>query len=781
MKNKLCLLAFSCIFTSLSLNAALPSNFVASVIANADQSYSLKYKAGDKPPGPSSLACNTSDYLTNFDNLVGRPVGTPIDVRVDTFFSGTLQSTSDYSVVAVINGSGWSVTEDSPGQWHLHHAAATESDGAIKIRGTTSGGADVDCPTVGYSFENPEEPSTDTIAPNIPTGFQHVANVGSVDVSVDAPTDTVLIDDPTVHSHVDKIQFRFNGGTPVDVTAQPGLALPLQLDLIGGATGSVTQTGNSYEITDNGSTGWDGTSDQFVFLNAPLTGDGFAVLKVDNVTGGGSFGKAGPMLRLGTASGARFGTIFYQKNTKYQIKNRATTDGAVSTQANLAFSLPATFLIKLVGQNIETYISDDSGLTWEPAGNIVCGTGCNTANVGIAVTSQASGTPMTVTVSQWNLNNEPRLSYTYSTSSPVSVEARSFDEEGNASAWSGAYTATPAAAPPASAIKWHPGQYELSDNGANLQSRISYCTEARNNSGIQGVQFRYYWGELESTQGIYNFSPITQLLSACSDGTALPKKRVIIEIWWRNFGSSSAGNIVPEYVKTLGGTTNVYQTQASGGWAATIWRPNVADRAIALYQALGAAFDSHPYFEMVTTKETVAGALAPNVSDYSAAAVVTQFKRIMTAGRDAFPTTNFRVFANFLTNGTNAQMIELVQHAVLENICLGGPDTCSVYNQGSGVCTDTTLQSVVSGAIGGHDYRGEICLTYNAEVHDLEVNSISQLNTWSNTLRKSNYRSWMRYTWGSINNWTSVMLPFLNSNPSTVIGCPSSYPACDTD
>lgn len=766
--------------------ADLPSTFHYTLAASVDGSRSTKYPGGNKPPTSGTLSCDLNNWQANFPNLVGLIVGTPFSHDITTYFSGSGLGTATFTIVSVTGAAGWSISANQ----NLVNAGSSTGSGSFKVRGSTSGGEDVDCPTVGWLYEADPGTVTDTTAPTIPTGFEHVANVGNVVVSVDSPNDPIIDGDLATHSHVDKIQFRFNGGTPVDVDV-PGedLSLSLTKTQIGGGTGSVVQNGNGYTITDEG-TGFDGAGgDQFTFLHAPLTGDGYATITVDSLSGGNSFSKIGLHGRIDNIQGARYWGWYYQESgasDKYQLKHRQVTNGSTSIAVNKVTTLPATFHVRKTGDVYKVYLSTNSGLTWSEEGEVSC-VDCPTMQWGIALTSQGTGATATAVVSQWNLNNAPRLSYQHTTSSAVTVEARSFDNDGNISNWSGQYTATPIEEAPPSAIKWHPGHYLLADNGSSLSGKIGYCNEARNNSGLKGIQVRFMWYQLEGAQGDYTdgFDLIDQLLAACSDGDTLPKKRLMLEVWWRSFGSGGSSTLLPPYLVNLGGTNNLVQTDNSnGGWIGAVWRTHVADRAIALMQAYGARYDSHPYFEMIATKETAVGPdVDTNSGDYTSTAFLTQYKRILTAARAAFPSTNVRIFANYLTNGTNPQMIELIEHAKAEKICWGGPDMSST----KGTLNATQAQAAAEGTLSGtagHDYRDEMCIAYNVEQHNLggANQTMSLVNGWANDPRKANYRPWMRCTWAACEplTWSPDILPYLNANPNTITTCPSTF-TCNTN
>src|SRR5690606_8747646 len=105
------------------------------------------------------------------------------------------------------------------------------------------------------------------------------------------------------------------------------------------------------------------------------------------------------------------------------------------------------------------------------------------------------------------------------------------------------------------------------------------------------------WADLEPSRGKYDFSRIETYLKAVRKH----KKRLVIRVMDRRFNTTSKADIVPAYVRDLPGGGLV---RTSTGYAAALWKPEVMDRLIALYQAIGQRYDADPHFEGLFTEES---------------------------------------------------------------------------------------------------------------------------------------------------------------------------------
>lgn len=64
-------------------------------------------------------------------------------------------------------------------------------------------------------------------------------------------------------------------------------------------------------------------------------------------------------------------------------------------------------------------------------------------------------------------------------------------------------------------VKWHPGHYYATmGHGRNNPSYMrNVYAELEQTRALRGLQVRYAWAELESSEGVYNFAPIDAILN----------------------------------------------------------------------------------------------------------------------------------------------------------------------------------------------------------------------------------------------------------------------------
>jgi len=243
------------------------------------------------------------------------------------------------------------------------------------------------------------------------------------------------------------------------------------------------------------------------------------------------------------------------------------------------------------------------------------------------------------------------------------------------------------------AVKFHPGHYvhislSVARWDATYQAKaFAILDSIGGDDEVKGVQIMLYPWYLEGTQGDYSagFKIVQAILDKCASLTF--PKRLILCVYDRTFGTatgSTPGNVYPAYWITNG---YIKVAPAGSAWSGSLTSiplldtATVMDRLIAMSQAYGAKFDSHPLFEMWSPMgETTTGSAGLSVSG-----LITQYGRLMAATRVAWPTTLQRFMANFL--GTYDQMAALLATArSIGGIAVGGPDP-EAMNDGSAVPT----------------------------------------------------------------------------------------------
>ena len=139
--------------------------------------------------------------------------------------------------------------------------------------------------------------------------------------------------------------------------------------------------------------------------------------------------------------------------------------------------------------------------------------------------------------------------------------------------------------------KFHPGQYTVILMAHNDAQK--YMDDA-NRAGMRGIMKKYYWRDLEPTQGNYNFTAVQADLNwAQAYGMQL-----IIMIVDKTFKLERPN---PAYLDTL------TPRNRTGGYTIVRWNPTVVTRYKALVAAMGKKFDSNPNFEGIAQQETSLG------------------------------------------------------------------------------------------------------------------------------------------------------------------------------
>jgi hypothetical protein len=342
-----------------------------------------------------------------------------------------------------------------------------------------------------------------------------------------------------------------------------------------------------------------------------------------------------------------------------------------------------------------------------------------------------------------------------------------------------------AAAPASGTIKWHPGHYmSIRSRHRKPEIELPFIEALGNEDVIEGVLVSWLWRAVEKSKGVYDFSSIDQYLAKLK---GLPKpKRLIIRIEERGFSSPTVSS-VPDYLKT-DPIYNGGEVPMGNGVVARIWEPAVMDRLIALDAALAARYDGDPYVEGIGTSETAIGfnSTYPAPSSYTPAAVLTQFKRHVTAARSKWKRSQVFLSTNYL--GSDAQMEELIKHAKTNYTSVGGPD---VFTRSWVESGKRALQSdeIVRGERGsGTDYRGVMAIT--SEIQATEMGGYiatftpEELYDVSYNIMRANHILWDRNDWagGTAQQWDTGILPYIRKVGGKVYtACPTSFQGrCDT-
>ena len=216
-------------------------------------------------------------------------------------------------------------------------------------------------------------------------------------------------------------------------------------------------------------------------------------------------------------------------------------------------------------------------------------------------------------------------------------------------------------------FKWNPGHYaETQTYTAIPDSVVTGSTGISTLTAVKGVVQRYNWSSLEPTRGNYNFALINADLARLRPYG----KRLIPLIMDRSWSGTSASSLPAYLASESGGSGGWTVKLPSGGVIANIWLAPIMDRLIALSAAMAAEYDDEPLFEGIRFEEITPGYTAG--PGYSYAAMITQWKRLATACRSQWASTN--VFFNTNTLGGVTGPLQIIEHGYPLGVSAGGPD-----------------------------------------------------------------------------------------------------------
>lgn len=328
---------------------------------------------------------------------------------------------------------------------------------------------------------------------------------------------------------------------------------------------------------------------------------------------------------------------------------------------------------------------------------------------------------------------------------------------------------------PGSGIKWHPGHYMSMRGHRAPDAEMGYINAISNETSLAGILVEFRWESLEPTKGVYDFSLIDRYIAQLK--TLKTPKKLVIRLEERAFGTIHPGAHapVPPYLYTdptyMGGDTPM-----GYGLVAKIWDAPVMDRLIALYQALGAKYDSEPYVEGISGSETAVSfnSAHPAPGDFSNDKLLAQWQRLAIAARAAWPHSMVNVETNFL--GSDDQMESLIKTLVQYQGTAGGPDLGidghgasqaeHVLNGTRGSSTDYRLSLPIKGECQATDFKTGVPDSTPQAIFATAYNTNhASYMWWDRTSGRQDRRQ----------NWSTGILPFIQSiKGMTWTDCPGN-------
>lgn len=160
---------------------------------------------------------------------------------------------------------------------------------------------------------------------------------------------------------------------------------------------------------------------------------------------------------------------------------------------------------------------------------------------------------------------------------------------------------------------------------------------------FKGAQIMYAWRQLETAEGVYDFS----IIRSDIDYLKSHGKKLFIQL--QDVSFTAGYKPLPDYMLTEayeGGLVPYRANGATIGWISKRWHPKVQARFHALMTALGEAFDGE--IEGINLQETAID-VAPETDPSFAPALYAQaVQNNMRALKSAFPTSTTLQYANFM-------------------------------------------------------------------------------------------------------------------------------------
>lgn len=216
----------------------------------------------------------------------------------------------------------------------------------------------------------------------------------------------------------------------------------------------------------------------------------------------------------------------------------------------------------------------------------------------------------------------------------------------------------PAAAPAEAQRKFHPGHYVAIGKAVMNKDLAEVLSR-----GIVGVQLRYQWGDLEPSEGHYNFAPIARDLDA-ADKAGVQLVAMIVD---KSFKDEQP---LPDYLQAKFALRN-----RTGGYTAARWDPYVNERLRQLVTALGSTFDCDPHFEGVAFQETSPGVddEVLEASGYTPEKYRDALVSLLRSASSSLPRSRVFWYMNFMP-GQQRYLADIASAVIGTGVVMGGPD-----------------------------------------------------------------------------------------------------------
>ncbi len=206
--------------------------------------------------------------------------------------------------------------------------------------------------------------------------------------------------------------------------------------------------------------------------------------------------------------------------------------------------------------------------------------------------------------------------------------------------------------------KFNPGHY-ISMNRYDKQSDMVNALKP----GVAGIQKRYYWKQLETSYGVYDFSLVLSDL----DILAAQGSRLVVFIEDKTFNGEIP---TPDYLQA-----DYTLKNRNRGYTAKRWDPYVITRFKALIAEMGRQLDKHPALEGIAIQESSLSLdnTILNANGYTPEKYRDGLIDVLTSAAGDFPTSQVFWYMNFFAQ--HQSYIRNIAYAVAKaGVTVGGPD-----------------------------------------------------------------------------------------------------------
>lgn len=160
---------------------------------------------------------------------------------------------------------------------------------------------------------------------------------------------------------------------------------------------------------------------------------------------------------------------------------------------------------------------------------------------------------------------------------------------------------TGSAAPAGTVKKWFPGHYVmLPPDTYSTDNKTFRVLSGRDGKLFQGIYMYATWGQIETTEGSFDWEKIDTLLDGLPRG-----KKAAFGLSWQGWGGAQAcPNDMLDNPRYDGGQRErTSERKRSGVHFATIHMPSTMDRYLAFTKAFATRYDADPRLAFITTAE----------------------------------------------------------------------------------------------------------------------------------------------------------------------------------